>query len=69
MSKPPKVRVSRSGQRFQVWLYKVGQPRQLAGSVSVRLANDAKKHGQDLVNDLVEKSLRDADRRFSAAAD
>ena len=64
----PKVLVSRSGERLQVWLYQVGRRRALAGSVNVGLADDALRHGQDLVNELVEESLREADRRMMVAA-
>jgi hypothetical protein len=63
----PRVRVSRSGERFNVWLYQVGRPRELTGSVNARLADDALRHGQDLINELVEKSLREADRRRTIA--
>lgn len=63
-----KVRVLRAGQRYQVWLYQIGRKRKLAGSIDARLAVDAGRRGQDLINELVEKSLREADRRMMAAA-
>ena len=61
--KSPRVRVLRAGKRFEVWLYQAGRRRQLTGSVDVRLASDAGRRGQDLVGDLVDKSLKEADRR------
>jgi hypothetical protein len=64
--KLPRVRVLRAGQRFEVWLYQPGRRRQLTGSVDVRLALDAGRLGQDLVGDLVESSLKEADRRSLA---
>lgn len=63
-SKKPKVRVLRTGRRFEVWLYQFGR-RSLTGTVNVRLANDATNHGQDLVGYLIDQSLREADRRSS----
>jgi hypothetical protein len=64
--KSPRVRVLRAGQRFEVWLYQTGRRRQLTGSVDVRLASDAGRRGQDLVGDLVDRSLKEADRRALA---
>jgi hypothetical protein len=63
--KAPKVRVTRAGQRFEVWLYQFGQ-RQLTGSLDIRLVSDAGNYGQDLVGDLVEQTLKEADRRSLA---
>ena len=37
--------------------------RNVAGSVGIELASDAKRLGQDLVSDLVDDALREADRR------
>ena len=64
--KSPRVRVLRAGQRFEVWLYQTGRRRKLSGSVDVRLASDAGRRGQDLVADLVDQSLKEADRRASS---
>lgn len=61
-SQPPIVEVIRSRQQLQIWLHDAGQ-RRLAGSVSIELASDAKRLGQDLVSDLVDDALRQADRR------
>jgi hypothetical protein len=61
-SRPPIVEVTRSRQHLQIWLHDAGQ-RRLAGSVSIELASDAKRLGQDLVSDLVDDALREADRR------
>ena len=61
-SRPPIVEVTQSRQHFQIWLNDAGQ-RRLAGSVGIELASDAKRLGQDLVSDLVDDALREADRR------
>jgi hypothetical protein len=34
----------------------------------VELALDARRHGQDLVDDLVDESLKEAERRSTGAA-
>lgn len=59
------VRVLSSSGRLQVWLYEDGAPHLLAGSVDAALASDAERHGQDLVGELVDRALREADRRSS----
>ena len=61
-SQRPTVEVTQSREQLQIWLHDAGQ-RQLAGSVSIELASDAKRLGQDLVSDLVDDALREADRR------
>ncbi|HYC65913.1 MAG TPA: hypothetical protein VEC14_14380 [Reyranellaceae bacterium] len=65
-TKAPKVRVLRAGERYEVWLYRFGR-RRLTGSVNVHLASDAAKRGQDLVSELVDQSLREADRLSATA--
>lgn len=61
-SRPPVVEVVESGERLQIWLHDHDE-RRLAGSVRVALASDAKRLGQDLVGELVDEALREADRR------
>ena len=61
-SRPPTVEVTQSRQHLQIWLHDAGQ-RRLAGSIGIELASDAKRLGQDLVSDLVDAALREADRR------
>lgn len=57
--------LSAQGDEIVVWLRGKGagaRPRRI-GSVNRRLAADARRHGQDLVGDLVDIALRAADRR------
>lgn len=61
-SRPPVVEVIESREKLQIWLHDAGQ-RRLAGSVGIELAADARRLGQDLVSDLVDDALREADRR------
>jgi hypothetical protein len=61
-SPPPTVEVTQSHEHLQIWLLHAGQ-RRLAGSVSIELASDARRLGQDLVSELVDDALREADRR------
>jgi hypothetical protein len=54
--------VVRSREQLQVWLCD-RRRRQLTGSIGTELASDAKRLGQDLVGNLVDRALREADRR------
>jgi hypothetical protein len=63
---PPIVEVVKSRQQLQIWLCD-DEGRQLAGSVGLALVSDAKRLGQDLIGQLVEKALREADRRSIAS--
>ncbi len=57
------TRRSEKGDEIVVWLDGPGlRPRRI-GSVNRRLAADARRHGQDLVGDLVDMALLEADRR------
>lgn len=57
------LRLSAQGDRIVVWLQgKDARPKRI-GSVDRRLAADARRHGQDLVGDLVDIALLEADRR------
>jgi hypothetical protein len=58
------VRVLKSGGQLHVWFRRDGEPRKLAGIVDVSLAADARRHGQDLVGELVDKALWMAERRL-----
>jgi hypothetical protein len=60
--RPPIVEVVKSREQLQIWLCD-DEGRQLAGSIGLELVSDAKRLGQDLVGNLVEKALREADRR------
>ena len=66
-SRPPVVEVIRSREQLQIWLHDTGKPR-LAGSVGIELAADARRLGQDLVSDVVDDALREADRRSVSSA-
>jgi hypothetical protein len=56
------VKVNRADTRFEVWLYPNGDPPELAGTIDAGLAADARHQGQDLVEELVEQALRQAER-------
>jgi hypothetical protein len=59
--RPFEVRLDRAGTRFEVWLCPNGGRRRLAGKIEVRLVLDARHHGQDLVEELVEQTLKQAE--------
>ena len=61
-SQPPVVEVTESRDHLQIWLHDAGAKR-LAGSIGVELASDARRLGQDLVDELIDDALREADRR------
>ena len=57
------LRLSTRGEDIVVWLTgSDARPRQI-GAVNRRLAEDARRHGQDLVGDLVDEALLAADRQ------
>jgi hypothetical protein len=62
------VKVNRADTRFEVWLCPNGDPPELAGAIDARLAADARHHGQDLVEELVERALRQAEWRHGHGA-
>ena len=64
-TRSPIIEVVKSHEQLQIWLCD-DAGRQLTGSVGLELASDAKRLGQDLVDQLVEKALREADRRSVA---
>jgi hypothetical protein len=64
--KPPAVRLIKSNGQLQVWLCDKGIPRTMTGAVNARLASDARRYGQDLVEELVDRTLRQADVRETA---
>jgi hypothetical protein len=65
--KQPVVRVLESGGQLRVWFCRDGEPRTLAGAVDVGLAADARRYGQDLVGELVDRALWIAERRSMAS--
>jgi hypothetical protein len=60
------VEVVRLREQLQVWLRHSGR-RQLTGTVGIELASDAKRLGQDLFGTLVDRALREAERRSMAS--
>jgi|GEM_PF-6471485 len=54
--------LSAQGDEIVVWLKGKGTRPRKIGSVNRRLAADARRHGQDLVGDLVDIALLAADR-------
>ncbi len=65
--RPDPLRLStRSGEKgdeIVVWLDGKGTRPKRIGSVNRALAADARRHGQDLVGDLVDSALLEADRK------
>jgi hypothetical protein len=61
--RPFEVKINRADTRFEVWLCPNADPPELAGTIDAGLAADARHHGQDLVEELVERALRQAARR------
>jgi hypothetical protein len=55
--------VLKSDGQWHVWFCCDGEPRTLAGAVGVGLVADARRYGQDLVGELVDKALWMADRQ------
>jgi hypothetical protein len=51
------------GDEIVVWLDVKGTRSKRVGSVNRALAVDARRHGQDLVGDLIDTALLEADRR------
>jgi hypothetical protein len=52
---------------LRVWYCENGEPLKLTGTIPAALANDASRYGQDFVGDLVDKTLRIAERRRTEA--
>ena len=62
------VRVTASKGCLQVWLCGGDRPQLLTGTVKADLACDAGRYGQDLVGELVDRALREADRQSIACS-
>ena len=58
-----RVRLSALGDKIIVWLEETAARPRRIGSVKQQLAADARRHGQDIVGDLIDVALREADRR------
>jgi len=63
------VRVTSSDGYLQVWLCGSDRPQLLTGTVKADLACDAGRYGQDLVGELVDRALKEADRRSNALSE
>ena len=61
-TRSPIIGMVRSREQLQIWLCD-DEGRQLTGLIGLELASEAQRLGQDLVGQLVEKALREADRR------
>lgn len=57
------IRSGKNGAEIVVWLKGSGTRPRRIGSVNRILAADARRHGQDLIGDLVDTALLEADRR------
>ena len=64
--RPDPLSLSTRGDDIVVWLKGSGDRPRRIGAVNRRLAEDARRHGQDLVGDLVDEALLAADRQRSA---
>ena len=65
-ARPPSVRILQSDELLEVWLCENGEPRHLTGTIPVELAFDARRLGQDLVGELVDEALKEAERQSTA---
>jgi hypothetical protein len=61
------VRLSQSQGQVHVWLCNQGKPLARTGVVNTKLVSDARRYGQDLVGELIDRTLREADRMSSRA--
>ena len=55
-------RCAEDEREISVWLDMAGRPRARIGRINKLLVRDARRHGQDLVEELVEKALMKAER-------
>ena len=56
------VHVVRTISHWEVWILRRGQPLCRAGSIGLTLATDALRHGQNLVDDLLNDTLKQLER-------
>jgi len=66
-SKRPAVKVIRSARHLRVWYCENGKRQELAGTIPAAIEADARRYGQDLLGDLIDRALRIADRRRAQA--
>ncbi|CAN5712088.1 hypothetical protein BH11PSE3_BH11PSE3_26150 [soil metagenome] len=60
---PLRVCVLQRGGNIEAWLFRRRRPLRLKASISAALVNDARRYGQDLVEELVGGVLHDIERR------
>lgn len=51
-----------AGKRLEVWLCPAGRTTRRLGTVGVGLATDARRYGQDLIGELIEKAMKELER-------
>jgi hypothetical protein len=56
------VQVLQTISHWEVWILRRGQPLCRAGSIGLTLANDALRQGQNLVDDLLNDTLKQLER-------
>jgi hypothetical protein len=66
-SKQPAVKVIRRARHLRVWYCENGKRRELAGTIPTAIEADARRYGQDLLGNLIDRALRIADRRRTEA--
>ena len=65
--KQPAVKVIRSARNLHVWYCENGKRQELAGTIPAAIEADARRYGQDLLGNLIDRALRIADRRHAEA--
>jgi hypothetical protein len=56
------VRILRTASHWEVWIFRRAQRLHRAGAIGLTLANDALRQGQDLVDDLLNDTLKQLER-------
>ena len=56
------VRILRTARRWEIWIFGNGRRLRCVGLIGVALANDALWRGQDLIDSIVERALREMER-------
>ena len=56
------AQILRTASHWEVWIFHRGKPLRCAGSIGSALVSDAFRHGQDLVDDLLNDTLKQLER-------
>ena len=56
------AQILQTASHWDVWIFRCGQPLRCAGSIGSALASDALRQGQDLVDDLLNDTLKQLER-------